>query len=213
MERDAITKNLKRIETSCGLDIFFWALIRELGTGDTLAQIRPRLPYDLSVPKLSELVKSFLPEFAPLLEKPKSERLADMQALYVKNIAATERFNIECELVCSAYDANHSVYKYFTQDWFKKFNAQKGQATSRNIEWKFDFLTWILWWIQTGKIDSRGRGREQYQMCRNNDTGPYSSENCYCATGEENRADAREWSRSAIPLRLLFQLSLDEPLT
>ena len=93
------------------------------------------------------------------------------------------------------YNENDLFYKHFTKTNMRNYNAQKSMAKKRGISWEFNsFEEWLTWWLQTGKFDQRGVTNEGYQMCRYNDTGPYSPTNCYCATGKENKDDF--WSVS-----------------
>tara|TARA_R110002012_G_scaffold265740_1_gene449148 strand:- start:1374 stop:2111 length:738 start_codon:yes stop_codon:yes gene_type:complete len=86
------------------------------------------------------------------------------------------------------YDPNDSWNKHITKKNKMNYNGQKSMALKRGIAWEFNsFEEWLLWWLQTGKFDQRGVTNEHYQMCRYNDTGPYSPSNCYCATGKENK--------------------------
>jgi hypothetical protein len=73
----------------------------------------------------------------------------------------------------------------------KAFHNQKDRAKKRGIEFLFTFKEWKQWWIDTGKWEMRGKFKGCYQMCRNNDSGPYASWNVYCATISDNR---REYS-------------------
>lgn len=85
------------------------------------------------------------------------------------------------------YDPDHPIFKYFTRTNGLAFHGQKCAAAKRGIEWKFDYFTWILWWVQTGHFDERGVWNHTYQMCRKGDTGPYSWDNVYCDTGLNNK--------------------------
>lgn len=69
------------------------------------------------------------------------------------------------------------------------YHRQRGAALHRGIEWKFDFDSWATWWINSGYLPVRGKSRDEYQMCRFNDCGPYSPDNVYCATGDKNIED------------------------
>ena len=95
------------------------------------------------------------------------------------------------------YDPNHPVYKHFTKINIRNFFAQRAQANKRNINFEFDFLSWLVWWISTGHFHERGVLNTDYQMCRKGDVGPYSWDNVYCATGEQNRADYHQMNKKA----------------
>lgn len=66
------------------------------------------------------------------------------------------------------------------------YNSQKCAAKKRGIEFLLTFDEWLNWWIQTGKLELRGKTKGCYQMCRVNDVGPYSLDNIYCDTVEAN---------------------------
>jgi len=74
-----------------------------------------------------------------------------------------------------------------TKDKFKQgYTRSKADSKRRGIEFLFTFEEWKQWWIDTGKWALRGRKAGCYQMCRNNDTGPYAPWNVYCDTIEAN---------------------------
>lgn len=85
------------------------------------------------------------------------------------------------------YDAAHPVYKYFTRKNLVNYHGQKSMALKRGLKFELDFLSWVVWWISTGHFDERGVYNYNYQMCRKGDTGDYTWDNIYCATGEENK--------------------------
>lgn len=85
------------------------------------------------------------------------------------------------------YDSNHPVFKHFTKINQANYQGQKSAAKKRGVAFEFDFITWIVWWIQTGHFHERGVMNHQYQMCRKGDTGPYNWDNVYCDTGENNK--------------------------
>jgi hypothetical protein len=68
--------------------------------------------------------------------------------------------------------------------WHKK-NAHR-----RGIEFLFTLEDWSRWWLDTGKWEQRGTGKDRYCMCRFGDTGPYAPWNVYCATNGKNLSDA-----------------------
>lgn len=76
-------------------------------------------------------------------------------------------------------------------DKFKSaYKWHKTNAAKRGIEFLFTFEEWKNWWIETGKWEFRGVGRDKYCMCRFHDTGPYALWNVYCATNGKNLSDA-----------------------
>lgn len=71
----------------------------------------------------------------------------------------------------------------------KQFLGQKHNAKLRGIEFLFTYEEWLNWWIATGKLEQRGKGRGKYCMMRKNDIGPYSIDNVFCGTIEQNSHD------------------------
>lgn len=69
-----------------------------------------------------------------------------------------------------------------------KYSVQKSHARLRNIEWHFDYNSWLAWW--GNDIDRRGAGGDALCMARLNDCGVYSPDNCYKATNRQNNKDA-----------------------
>lgn len=68
--------------------------------------------------------------------------------------------------------------------WHRK-NAQR-----RGVEFLFTFQEWKQWWIDSGKWEQRGTGKDSFCMCRFGDVGPYAPGNVYCATNGQNLSDA-----------------------
>jgi hypothetical protein len=70
------------------------------------------------------------------------------------------------------------------QDVRKKFNAHKGGAKKRGIEFKFTFNEW--WDIWKPHWANRGRGKGQFVMCRTMDKGAYEVGNVRIDTPKGN---------------------------
>lgn len=83
----------------------------------------------------------------------------------------------------------------------RAFAAQRRSANDRQIPWEMNLWQWWTVWQQSGHWEDRGRGRG-YCMCRKGDSGPYSVDNVYIATGVENIqhywADVRAGSKSRV---------------
>lgn len=73
--------------------------------------------------------------------------------------------------------------------YLKAYTQHKSNAKTRGVEFLFTFEQWRDWWIATGKWEQRGRGRGKYCMRRHGDVGPYSIDNGFCGTNEENVRD------------------------
>lgn len=79
--------------------------------------------------------------------------------------------------------------KMYKHPYYTSFNDQRQHAKRRNIEWQFDFNTWIDWWGED--IVNRGRNKGQFVMARHGDTGPYHPENVRKALCSENVSESR----------------------
>jgi hypothetical protein len=81
------------------------------------------------------------------------------------------------------------IRKYPSNQHQFDYNNNKANAKRRGIEWQ---LTWEEWWhLWQPYYHLRGRTNGSYQLCRNGDSGPYSINNCYIATREQNRKEQR----------------------
>lgn len=95
----------------------------------------------------------------------------------------------------------------------RAFQVQRARARGRSIEWQFTFTEWWAWWQTDDRWSNRGVGWSQFVMARKGDAGPYSPENVYCATQEQNHADVPYevrstamkgvWSRQVISTPIL----------
>ena len=65
-----------------------------------------------------------------------------------------------------------------------KYDAHRTRAKQRGIEWGFTFDTWWAMWEP--HFDNMGQTPDSYHMCRTNDVGPYSPENCRIDTARNN---------------------------
>ncbi len=67
-----------------------------------------------------------------------------------------------------------------------QYYAHKSIARIRQIPFEFTFEEWKSVWLNSGKWEERGRGSGKYCMARFNDIGPYSVNNVYITTNNEN---------------------------
>lgn len=82
-------------------------------------------------------------------------------------------------------------------DGWRAFQAQRDNARRRGIPFLFDFQTWWSWWQVDGRWENRGLGKGKLVMARKGDVGPYSPENVYCSTHEDNIKEATPSSAEA----------------
>ena len=66
----------------------------------------------------------------------------------------------------------------------KAYDRQRYGARSRGIGWELTFEQWLEWW--GADIERRGRGRDDLQMCRDLDAGPYALGNIHKGTMHSN---------------------------
>jgi len=75
------------------------------------------------------------------------------------------------------------------------FYTQRSKSKIRNIEFLLTFEEWYQWWLDQGvdknQYRSDPRDGNALCMCRYNDAGPYSLDNIYCTTRQQNSKDAR----------------------
>ena len=76
----------------------------------------------------------------------------------------------------------------------QKYNMQKISAQKRNIKWELTFDEWYSWWQNTGYWEQRGCKKGQYLMARYHDSGPYSLDNIFCCSVEQNNSDRHKFN-------------------
>lgn len=77
------------------------------------------------------------------------------------------------------------------KEWCRKgvhhaYCSQRGSAKQRGIEWKMNFRQWLSIWLESGKLESRGKGIGKYVMSRKNDVGAYEPTNVFINLATEN---------------------------
>lgn len=70
----------------------------------------------------------------------------------------------------------------------KRYHSQRNGAKKRGIEWRLTFREWLDWWGED--LDRRGSGRDQLQMQRKLDSGPYALGNIVKGVPRQN---VRTW--------------------
>lgn len=68
------------------------------------------------------------------------------------------------------------------------FLGHRSRARKRNIEFLFTFPEWVRAWGD--RLPGRGRGADQYVMCRFGDKGPYAPWNVRIDHPRGNRREA-----------------------
>lgn len=72
---------------------------------------------------------------------------------------------------------------------YQAFRAQFHSAKRREIPFLFTLPEWWKWWQTDDRWARRGRTGDDLVMARFGDVGPYSPDNVYCATSNQNRSD------------------------
>jgi hypothetical protein len=76
-----------------------------------------------------------------------------------------------------------------TSNFGRAYVRQRINARNRKIEWLFTFEEWKQKWNESGMWHLRGRTGTSYVMCRIGDSGPYSYDNTYIGTIQQNAQD------------------------
>ncbi len=76
-----------------------------------------------------------------------------------------------------------------------KYNCQKSSAALRNIPFQLTFDEWLAIWTASGHLHERGRNKNQFNMSRFNDIGPYAVGNVFIQRHEDNLTQAHTGSK------------------
>jgi len=181
MLKKSIHEHIERLFATHGADKILIIIEHGLYSGQTLSKIRDELCRQLneSIPPrvLPKLFDEWFPE---IFEMSKADRRNWVNTYW-------PMARLEHHKWAQLHDVNHPVFKHFTRKNLVNYAGQKSMAKKRGIDFKFDFLSWVTWWISTGHFAERGVLDHQYQMCRKGDTGPYEWDNVYCDTGANNK--------------------------
>ena len=71
----------------------------------------------------------------------------------------------------------------------RAFQMHRYNAGRRSIPFLFTIAEWWAWWQIDDRWARRGVGRDKLVMARKGDIGPYSTENVYAATHQQNVKD------------------------
>lgn len=79
--------------------------------------------------------------------------------------------------------------------YYEQYRMHRLHARHRGIPWEFTYVSWCLFWAESGHLHERGRKRGQYCMARFNDEGLYSPSNVKIITVGANVSEAQiGWS-------------------
>lgn len=174
-----ISTILNKIENSTDMNTYLEYIEECLKKGMTSKCIGKNGPVTFSQGVMNQLLDTWFPGYSELSVPERRLWILKEWPIMQLEMRATKKSGL--------YNPTHPVYKYFDRFHMQAFVSQRHRAKCRGIEWHFDFLTWIVWWIQTGHFNQRGVTNGDYQMCRIADTGPYSWDNVYCDTGKNNK--------------------------
>ena len=76
------------------------------------------------------------------------------------------------------------------QEAYAAYQKQRNRARARGVPFEFSPEDWWAWWQTDDRWSRRGRGLNDLVMARIGDTGPYRTDNVYCASNHQNSSDA-----------------------
>ena len=175
---------LERIEAQSTIEDFMTYMEDSIKKGTSTNNIAKNSPVKLGPIATKQLLDLWFPGYDEMSIPEKRQWVVSTWPLLNMERNANWKFHM--------MDPTHPIYKYFTNQNIVNYHGQKHAAKNRGIEFKFDFLTWVVWWVNTGHFDERGVKMHDYQMCRIGDTGNYEWNNVYCDTAENNKRDYHE---------------------
>ncbi len=87
-----------------------------------------------------------------------------------------------------------------------RYYDQKSHARARGIAFALTFEQWLIVWVQSGKLEERGRRSHQYVMARFNDRGPYAIGNVKITTMRANMIEAQTGRRHSEATKRLMSV-------
>jgi len=120
--------------------------------------------------------------------KKQIQKEQNLDALYMEKYGVSRQEYVRLAAIKNKSGA--SIRKDYTQ--------QRNSAKARNIQWNLTFPQWARFWLESGCIDKRGRGRDSYCMGRINDTGAYELGNIYISTLAANSSRGVHEGRSKV---------------
>lgn len=161
-------------------------------SGATLPEIGSR--FGVSSERVRQLLRTIgVQSSQGGIAKQRAERLAAAEARLSKRAAKLQQKRDEVSVavygIAAADVAELNRISGADSSVRKAYQQQKRHAKDRGIAWQFDYRSWLLVWMQSGKLHQRGRGIGFYCMARHGDVGPYSPENVTIQPYEENNRD------------------------
>ena len=83
--------------------------------------------------------------------------------------------------------------------WLNQFYQQQSKAKIRGIEFKLTFEQWLGVWTKSGKLEQRGRLKNQFVMARFQDKGAYEIGNIEIITVSENLSMIQSKANTRVP--------------
>jgi hypothetical protein len=89
--------------------------------------------------------------------------------------------------------------KYRADGTLRAFEQQRNTSHHRGIEWSLSFIQWLGVWLESGKLELRGRGKGKYCMSRIKDEGGYSLGNVHIQLCTVNNSEGLKKCRNNKP--------------
>lgn len=102
---------------------------------------------------------------------------------------------------------DRDAYRALPRSLHRAFVEQRRNANNRGIAWKLNFGLWYRIWLDSGKLDQRGRDMGKYCMSRIVDSGAYEIGNVHIQTAQDNSREAvKKWLGKKKANRGVFHL-------
>jgi hypothetical protein len=115
-------------------------------------------------------------------------------------IAATKKQDAQAKRDAKSFAlwglSHAEMAKWRSAGLVKAFVRQELNAKLRGVAWNLSFTTWLGIWLESGKLEMRGRGKGRYVMSRIKDEGGYRIGNVHIQLGTDNNRDGIKKCRS-----------------
>jgi hypothetical protein len=74
---------------------------------------------------------------------------------------------------------------------YQRFRQQRKTAKQRGIPWRLEYWEWLQIWQDSGHLNERGRGADEWVMARNADQGAYETGNVKIIYASSNSSFAQ----------------------